>query len=508
MSIQQNSRLRIVLASSEAVPFSKTGGLADVAGALTGALAHAGHEVTLIIPDYAPLRQGQAGVPAVHDTGLVFTVDMNGRPMTGSVHWARYPQTDARVLLVKQPVYFDRGQPYGDVSGAYGDNCERFCFFSRAVPEICRRMVLRPDILHCNDWQTGLIPALLNTHYAKLGGFEQTASVMTIHNMAYQGAFGKSDMALTGMHWGFYNPSHMEAWGHLNLLKTGLAFADQLTTVSPTYAGEICTQEGGCGLDGLLRWRQSALTGILNGIDTGVWNPATDPLLQAGFSVDNWQDGKARCKAHLQQRLGLADHPGAPLFGMVSRLVDQKGLDLIAAIADSLLARQVQMVFLGTGDRYYENLLQDAAKRYPGQVSVTIGFDESLAHQIEAGADLFLMPSRFEPCGLNQMYSQRYGTVPVVRQVGGLADSVIHYDGTAASLETATGFVFANYTAAGLTAAIDHALSAWQDSNVWSRLVQNGMRCDWSWDKSAEKYVEVYRRALGRVIQRRAENRV
>ena len=239
MSIQQNSRLRIVLASSEAVPFSKTGGLADVAGALTGALAHAGHEVTLIIPDYAPLRQGQAGVPAVHDTGLVFTVDMNGRPMTGSVHWARYPQTDARVLLVKQPVYFDRGQPYGDVSGAYGDNCERFCFFSRAVPEICRRMVLRPDILHCNDWQTGLIPALLNTHYAKLGGFEQTASVMTIHNMAYQGAFGKSDMPLTGMHWGFYNPSHMEAWGHLNLLKTGLAFADQLTTVSPTYAGEI-----------------------------------------------------------------------------------------------------------------------------------------------------------------------------------------------------------------------------------------------------------------------------
>lgn len=508
MSTQQSSPLRIVLASSEAVPFSKTGGLADVAGALTAALSGAGHDVTLIVPDYTLLRQGKTGVPKVHDTGLQFTIDMNGRPMTGTVNWSLYPHTSAKVLLVQQPVYFDRGQPYGDAAGAYGDNSERFCFFSRAVLEICRRMVLRPDILHCNDWQTGLIPALLNSQYAKLAGFETTASVMTIHNMAYQGAFGKADMPLTGMHWGFYNPSHMEAWGHLNLLKTGLAFADQLTTVSPTYAREICTQEGGCGLDGLLRWRKSALTGILNGIDTDVWNPATDPMLPATFSTDNFQAGKARCKAHLQKRLGLTETPRAPLCGMVSRLVDQKGLDLIAAAAAGLLARQVQMVFLGTGDRHYENLLQDLAKRWPGQVSVTVGFDESLAHQIEAGADLFLMPSRFEPCGLNQMYSLRYGTVPIVRQVGGLADSVSHWDGTPAGLETATGFVFAAYTADAFTAAAEQALNAWQNAAVWNRLVQNGMRRDWSWQQSASQYEGVYREALGKVAQRQAENRL
>jgi starch synthase len=500
--------LRIVLAASEAVPFFKTGGLADVAGALTKALADCGHEVTLIIPDYTPLRQNKAGLPAVHDTGLQFTIDMNGRRVTGEVSWARYPQSTATVLLVRQAAYFDRGQPYGDAGGGYADNSERFCFFSRAVPEICRLMVLRPDVLHCNDWQTGLIPALLNSRYAQIAGFEQTASVMTIHNMAYQGAFWKMDMLLTGMHWGFYNPSHMEAWGSLNLLKTGLAFADQLTTVSPTYAREICTPEGGCGLDGLLRWRQSALTGILNGIDIDVWNPATDPLLPAPFSADNWQTGKARCKAHLQQRLGLASSPRTPLIGMVSRLVDQKGLDLIAGCASALLHRRVQLAFLGTGDARYESLLRDLAKRHPEQVSAVIGFDESLAHQIEAGADLFLMPSQFEPCGLNQMYSQRYGTIPIVRQVGGLADSVSHYDGTPAALETATGFVFADYSMAGFSTAVEQALSAWQDAAVWNRLVRNGMHRDWSWQQSADRYVAVYHEALAKVASRKAENRL
>jgi len=501
-------RLRIVIASSEAVPFSKTGGLADVAGALVKSLEQLGHDVVLIIPDYLPLRRSAGGIPEVNETGIQVTIRMHDRPVTATVNWSAIPGTEARVLLVRQPEYFDRRQPYGDGNGGYEDNCERFCFFSRVVPEICRQMVLRPDIIHCNDWQTGLIPALVNSQYADTSGFEHTATVMTIHNMAYQGRFWHLDMPLTGLPWKYFNYHQMESWNELNLLKTGLAFADQITTVSPTYAEEICTPEGGYGLEAVLRDRHADLTGILNGIDDVAWNPETDALLPTGYTVETRRAGKRRCKAHLQHRMQLPSIEDVPVIGMVSRMVDQKGFDLVMGSAERLLNRNLQMVFLGTGDPYYEQQVRDLANLFPEQVAARIGFDESLAHQIEAGADLFLMPSRFEPCGLNQMYSLRYGTVPVVRGVGGLADSVVHYDGQPASLDTANGFVFTDYSVTAFAQTVERALETLKNETVWDRLIHNGMTRDWSWAGSAAHYLEVYRRALERVSDRHFEGRV
>lgn len=506
--------LRIVLAASEAVPFSKTGGLADVAGALAKALDQLGHDVTLIIPDYFLIRNSIRNLPEVVETGLRFSVSMSGRPVTGSVSWTQLPGTSARVLLVRQPEYFDRRQIYQEHGHGYVDNCERFCFFSRAVLEICRQMVLRPDILHCNDWQTGIIPALLHSQYSALPGFETTASVMTIHNMAYQGRFWHFDMPLTGMDWKYFNHHQMEAWGDLNLLKTGIAFADQITTVSPTYAQEICSSDYGYGLEGLLRYRRNDLVGILNGIDDEVWNPETDRLLPSRYNAETVKSGKAACRKHLQQRLQLPLRDDVPVFGMVSRMADQKGFDLVMGSIERLLGHDLQMVFLGTGDPRYEAQLRSLAARYPDKVAAEIGFDESLAHQIEAGADAFLMPSLFEPCGLNQMYSLRYGTVPIVRNTGGLADSVVNFHpehdtakSSLASLDVATGFKFTDYTQEAFAATVERALAAWHQPDVWSKLIRNGMAGDWSWKHSAAQYVATYHRALGRIAGRALERR-
>ena len=504
--------LRIVLASSEAVPFSKTGGLADVISALAKSLGQLGHEVVLIVPDYAVLRQSVTTLPRISETGLTFSIPMNGRRVTGSANWTTLPGTQVRVLLVRQPEYFDRRQLYSELGRDYIDNCERFSFFSRAVLDICRQMVLRPDVIHCNDWQTGIIPALLNSQYAHLPGFEQTSSVMTLHNMAFQGRFWHFDMPLTGMDWRYFNYHQMESWGDVNLLKTGIAFADQITTVSPTYASEICEAEGGFGLEDLLRFRKKDLIGILNGIDDDVWNPETDAYLPARYSVDDTARGKPRCKQFLQRRLKLPERSDAPLFGMVSRMSDQKGFDLIMGAADRLLQHDVQLAFLGTGDPQYEQQLRDLSKRFPDKVAAEIGFDESLAHQIEGGADSFLMPSRFEPCGLNQMYSLRYGTVPIVRKIGGLADSVFNYDpgsksGEPASLETANGFVFSDYSRDAFANAVEKAISTYHQPPVWQRLVKNGMSADWSWKNSAQKYVDVYRSSIDRIASRATEGR-
>lgn len=506
--------LRIVLAASEAVPFSKTGGLADVVCALAKALDQAGHDVTLIIPDYYVLRKGNKNLPVVTETGMQVSVPLGDRSVEAAINWTTIPGTGVRVFLVRQTDYFDRKHLYQENGDSYPDNCERFCFFSRAVLEICRLMVLRPDVIHCNDWQTGLIPALLNTQYANLPGFEHTATVMTLHNMAYQGQFWHFDMPLTGMDWKYFNLQQMEAWGYLNLLKTGIAFADQITTVSPTYAKEICTIDGGYGLDGLLRYRQKDLVGILNGIDTEVWNPARDIYLPARYSRESVDAGKPQCKAALQKRMRLPVRPDVPLLGMVSRMADQKGFDLVMGTAEHLLTQDIQMVFLGTGDPGCEAQLRELASRYPMKVAAEIGFDESLAHQIEAGADIFLMPSRFEPCGLNQMYSLNYGTVPIVRNVGGLADSVINLEqdgeeiNVSADLRTAaTGFVFDEYSLDAFASIVMKALQTYSIKPVWNRLIHNGMSTDWSWNSSALKYLDVYARAKSRIGSRAAERR-
>ena len=505
--IPSNGR-RIVLAASEAVPFFKTGGLADVVTALARALDGEGHNVTIILPDYVAIRGSRRSqLPEVTDTGIRFSLLMDGDTVPGSVRWTPLPDSGVRVLLVAQDRYFDRPQLYMENGEGYPDNCERFCFFSRAVLEVCRQMVLHPDVVHCNDWQTALIPALLHAQYAGRPGFENTASVVTIHNMAFQGQFWHFDMVLTGMDWSYFTMRQMECQGQLNLLKTGIAFADQVTTVSPTYAEEICTPAGGCGLDGLLTHRRSDLTGILNGIDQTVWDPATDRHLVANYSADSIDPGKYRCKACLQERMSLPVRKDVPLFGMVSRLSDQKGFDLVTQEADRILFQDLQMVCLGTGDPQYEDALRNLARQHPDRVAVHIGFDEGLAHQIEAGSDVFLMPSRFEPCGLNQMYSLRYGTVPIVRRVGGLADSV--EDTTHRNLEagTATGFVFDEYSGAQLAETIERAIAAYRQPSVWQQIIRTGMTCDWSWSESARRYVDVYRRAQERRHERARDGR-
>lgn len=507
MIMLSSDRLRIVLTASEAVPFSKTGGLADVTTALAKALDAMGHDVTIIIPDYRELRQGKAHISNVTDTGMRFSLSMNGRYVNGGVNWTMLPETSVKVLLISQPYYFDRPQLYMENGEGYRDNCERFCFFSRACLEICQQMVLRPDIIHANDWQTGLIPAMLNTQYANRPGFENAASVMTLHNMAYQGRFWHLDMHLTGMDWKYYNMRQMEMWGDLNLLKTGIAFADQITTVSPTYASEVCTPEGGEGLDPILSYRSRDLVGILNGIDDTVWNPETDPHLPANYTSETLADGKTACKLKLQERMGLPCRKNVLLFGMVSRMSDQKGFDLLKDCMERLLRQDLQFVFLGTGDPGYEQFLRLLGEQNPSKVGTYIGFDDSLAHQIEAGSDAFLMPSRFEPCGLNQMYSLRYGTLPVVRRVGGLADSVVDLTPETTADKSATGFVFDEYLSHCLADCIERAVDTWQDESVWQQMVRTGMSVDWSWRKSGQRYLQVYHRAHQRRNDRAQDER-
>ncbi|MBA3316039.1 MAG: glycogen synthase GlgA [Planctomycetaceae bacterium] len=488
--------MRIVLASSEAVPYSKTGGLADVTSALAKSLAGSGHNVTLVVPHY-PQLQRQNGKRPLASTGQPLQIWLGGKIVTANLYWGTLPGSDVTVLFVDQPDFFDRPALYGNKDGDYQDNCARFCFFSRAVMEACRTLVLRPDIIHANDWQTGLIPALLEAEYRDQPGFENTSSVFTIHNLAYQGQFWHWDYNLTGLDWKYFNAEQMEHWGGLNLLKTGISFSDMVTTVSPTYAYEITTPLGGMGLDGILSRRSGDLVGILNGIDPDEWNPATDEHLPANYDAKTVFEIKPQCKAALQQELNLEVRPDVPLFGMVSRMADQKGFDLVATAAEEMLKLDAQFCFLGSGDPRYEALVRHLANTYHGRVAATVGFDNGLAHRIEAGSDAFLMPSRFEPCGLNQMYSLAYGTAPIVRSVGGLKDTVVDASPKNLFLGAATGFRFEDYDAAGLLWAVRRAAEMYPKKNLWQQLIRSGMSQDFSWGKSAGRYVEVYERVRG-----------
>ena len=486
--------MRIVLASSEAVPYSKTGGLADVSGALAKALAAAGHTVTLVVPHY-PQLQRKAGRSPLDVAGPEVVVRVGDRDVTAQLHWAALPASEVTVLFVDCPAFFDRPALYNDANGDYGDNAARFCFFSRVVLEACRTLVLRPDVIHANDWQTGTIPALLASEYRGRPGFERTASVFTIHNLAYQGSFPWWDFGLTGLDWKFFNPAQAEHWGGMNLLKLGIATADQVTTVSPTYAWEITTPLGGMGLEGVLGTRRDDLVGILNGIDPDEWNAATDPHLPTNYDVETVFERKPECKRYLQQESSLPTRTDVPLFGMVSRMADQKGFDLIATAAEELAAFDAQFVFLGSGDPRYESLVRHLANSHREKFAATVGFDDGLAHRIEAGADAFLMPSRFEPCGLNQMYSLAYGTVPVVRTVGGLKDTVVDATPRHLFMGEATGFRFDDYDAASLVTAVRRATEMFGKKTLWHQLVRTGMSQDFTWAKSAGLYEDVYKRA-------------
>jgi starch synthase len=474
--------MEILFVASEVAPWSKTGGLGDVSGALPRALASRGHRVAVVTPRYGAIDPRAAGF-----TRKDAALRVRGEAIAV---WVK-PAGPTWYLVESERLFGSRRGLYAEGGRDYPDNAERFSFLSRAALALPGAMRLRPRVVHANDWQTGLVPYLLRHEHADDPALAGARSVFTIHNLAYQGTFPSALVPHLGLPWDVFSPHAMEFYDRLSFMKAALTFADALTTVSPTYAREILTPEGGAGLDAVLRHRRADLHGILNGIDVEEWNPAADPHLPAHYSAKAL-GGKARCKAALQRELGLPVRPDVPLVGIVSRLVEQKGLDLVAAALADLLAREVQLAVLGSGDRDLEEAFARAARERRERMSVRIGFDEGLAHRIEAGADAFLMPSRFEPCGLNQMYSLRYGTVPVVRAVGGLEDTVEDYDGW----NRGTGFKFREYSPAALLLAVRRALDAWRDRRAWRGIVARGMAQDFSWDRSARSYEELYARLV------------
>lgn len=491
--------LQVLIAAGEVFPFAKTGGLADVVGALPVALERLGHKPVVVMPAYSDIRK--CGRP-IEDTGLRFVVPIGSKNVSGGLLRGTLPGSQVPIFFVKQDDYFARPSLYAEKNIAYVDNCERFTFFNRAVLEAVRLLELQVDVLHCNDWHTGLLPAYLKLEYRGVPRFENVATLMTIHNMEYQGEFWHWDMLLTGIDWRYFNWRQMEAYGKLNLLKTGLVFADSINTVSPRYAQEIRTPEFGCRLEGVLQHRSDALSGIINGVDYDVWNPSVDPHLIARYDASTVTAGKAENKGALQRQLGLDVQSSAPLAGFIGRMVEQKGIDLIVAVMEQWApANDLQWVLLGgNGDPVLEARIQELARRFPRKVAVHNGYDESLAHRIEAAADLFLMPSRFEPCGLNQLYSLKYGTIPVVRAVGGLADTVVDASRENVRNQTATGFCFEGSNAHQLQAALAAACETYASRReVWLQMQQRGMTQDWSWNRSAAEYAALYRRTLRQV---------
>jgi starch synthase len=481
-------RLSILLMSPEVEPYAKTGGLADVAAALPKALVGLGHDVRVLMPKHRGVER-HAGPLTTAIARLA--VPIGERTVEGALLEGRMG-SGAPIYFLAQDHYYDRDGLYGTGEGDYWDNCERFVFFCRAAVEALRGLGWTPHVLHANDWQTGLVPVYLETLYRDDPAVAGIATLFTIHNLAYQGLFWHHDMPLTGLGWDLFTPAGIEFYGKINFLKGGLVFADLLTTVSRTYAREIQTAAFGAGLEGVLQDRSAALYGVVNGIDYEVWNPATDPAIPKNYTAEDPQ-GKRASKAALQEEVGLSPEATAPLLGMVTRLVEQKGLGLVLEALPALLAEGAQLVLLGTGEPALEEAFAAAARAHAGRVAVRLGFDQALARRIYAGADLFLMPSRYEPCGLGQLISLRYGTIPVVRWTGGLTDTVREVDPATGS---GTGFGFAPFAADALAECLRRALAAFRQPALWRRLVKNAMAEDFSWEASAREYVALYRRGV------------
>lgn len=481
--------MKILFVTSEVAPLIKTGGLADVSGALPAALRKLGTDVRVLLPGY-PVVMSRCGDFEVAATFRHLTGFPNSRLLFGKM------DNDVPLWVLDCPALYQRdGGPYQDSQGHdWADNARRFALLSKVAAILGGRatpLAWQPDLVHCNDWQSGLTPAYL--HF-KTGA---AASIITLHNLAFQGNFPNGNVHALGLPASSYSMQGLEFHGMMSFLKAGMFYADHITTVSPNYAKEIQQEELGFGMQGLLSERAAQLTGILNGIDEEEWDPARDPHLVKHYDSQHLKD-KAQNKQALQKRMGLDEDAAIPLLGVVSRFTHQKGLDLLLEIAPRLMQIPVQLVMLGSGDAGMQQAARDLAQRYPGQIAVLVGFDEALSHQIEAGADMFIMPSRFEPCGLNQMYSQRYGTPPVVHDTGGLADSVV--DCTAASLAdgSASGFVFHGMTADNLHHTILRAVSVYRNNKEWQALCRNCMAKDFSWERSAQAYLDVYRKVLGR----------
>jgi starch synthase len=482
-----NPSMHIVFAASECVPFAKTGGLADVVGSLPPELAKLGHQLTVYLPRYKQTKlppDAKTVIPSLtipFDDKYRFCSVIDGGTRAG-----------VRFYFIEYPPFFDREALYGTSLGDYRDNAERFALYSRAVLEASKILGV-PDIFHCHDWQSALIPILLRSVYEEDPAFEKTCSVFTIHNMGYQGVFPADTLPLLMLPWDLFTIGKLEFFGKANFLKGAILFADYITTVSRKYAQEIQTAEYGFGLEGVLKPRASTVTGILNGVDYSEWNPETDKSIAAHFSPSDLS-GKAICKQDLLAQFGLSHaDPKVPVIGIVSRFAAQKGFDLVSQVADRLASEEMILTVLGTGDKDYEDLLRRLARMFPRKIAVKIAYDNQLAHKIEAGADMFLMPSHYEPCGLNQIYSLKYGTVPIVRATGGLDDTIEPWDPKTGK---GTGFKFSEYSGDAMIAAIHNAIAAFKDQEGWKKLMRNGMTRDYSWRRSAREYVKVYDKAF------------
>lgn len=478
--------MNIVMAASEAFPFCKTGGLADVVGALSQQLGmRKGNKVILFLPQYRNLSR----VASLKVVPGVYLIPIGGRIEQVTLSYINWGTVI--VFFIGNRKYFDRPDLYRTKAGEYPDNDERFILFCRAVLEGCKFVGFRPDIIHCHDWQTGLIPAYLKTVYKLDAFYTRTRSLFTIHNIAYQGHFPYSAYEKAGFHPVDYTPDKFEYYGGISFLKSGIVFADNVNTVSPNYAREVQNDPAkGFGLEGLLRFRSKNFCGIVNGIDTEIWDPETDPILPMGYDAFEFQRGKTACKMALLEECGLEQNPQKPVVGVVSRLDYQKGLDTAVNVIERYKGR-VLFTILGAGDPKLEKAYQELARNNPSCVAYRGRLDEELAHKIYAGADLFLMPSRFEPCGLSQLIAMKYGTLPVVSRVGGLADTVKGYPAS-----DATGFFIDLLSEDGICAALDTALKAYADKKQWFKLVKNAMAADNSWDKSAQEYINLYHKTI------------
>jgi len=480
--------MNILLASSEVHPYSKTGGLADMVGSLGKALARAGHRVGIVTPLYQGIRES---CPELKGVGKPLDLALGVRRVRGEV-WMLEPEQGLTIYFIDQPEFYQRAGLYQKDGVDYPDNAERFIFLAKGVTHLALNLDWKPDVVHLNDWQVAFAALLLHDHSRAAPGAPRPRSVMTIHNLAYQGVFPASQYALTNLPWDYFTPDGVEFYGQTNCLKAGISYADIVTTVSPRYAREITTEEFGCGLDGLLRKRQDRLVGILNGVDYDEWNTSANPYLKHPYSAEDLS-GKTQNKTELQSEVGLPVDAQVPLFGSIGRMVEQKGVDIMLGALEEMLCANIQFVQIGSGAPVFQRAFQDLARRFPNRASVRIGFDQALSHRIEAGCDFFLMPSRFEPCGLNQMYSLRYATVPIVRATGGLDDTVID---PRENLERANGIKFNEYSGQALAKGMRKALALYETPELLQRFRINGMAADFSWSRVAQQFVELYQKDI------------
>jgi len=456
--------MNIVFVTSEIVPFSKTGGLADVSGALPLALERLGANILIVTPKYKSCKTNDARI---------------GK--------------NIKVHFIENDAFFNRDNIYGDKHGDYKDNLARYSYFSKEVLEYLKKINFKPDVIHCNDWQSSLIPIYLKVFFRSESLFKKTSTLLTIHNIAYQGIFNAEQYPNIGIGQEFFNIECLEYYGKVNLLKGGIIFSDYVNTVSPTHAKEVRTPEFGYGLDGVLRRYEYKVCGILNGIDYDVWDPKTDPNIKKNYSSQNIDD-KYENKRDLQKKCGLEIKDDTPLLGIVSRLADQKGIDILTESLGAILKEDLQFVLLGTGDEKFHRMLEDVKNKQYKNVSINLKFDAALAQQIYAGSDIFLMPSKYEPCGLGQMISLKYGTIPMARATGGLVDTIQEFDSKGA---TGNGFLFPGYSALECTEAIRRAVDAYRDKDIWRSLVKKAMGYDFSWDASAAEYIKLYQKLRG-----------